>query len=89
VQAEKQEQATMAGQWFVCQGTGPNVPKFLRFNGKVRNKIMPKADCEAMIKSFYEFHKHRGAVGGESFLRVHWVAVPKTFWARRVNRWGS
>jgi hypothetical protein len=24
--------------------------------------------------------------GGESFLRVHWVAVPKALRARRVNR---
>eukprot|EP01052_Picozoa_sp_SAG31_P019279 SAG31_NODE_1399_length_8500_cov_22.401857_8_plen_95_part_00 len=23
------------GKWFVCHGTGPNVPKFLRFAGKV------------------------------------------------------
>jgi hypothetical protein len=27
-----------------------------------------------------------GRVGGESFMRVHWVAVPKAFRARRVNR---
>ena len=23
-------------QWFVCRGTGPGIPKFLRFQGKVR-----------------------------------------------------
>jgi hypothetical protein len=28
-----------------------------------------------------------GRVQGESFLRVHWVAVPKALRARRVNRW--
>jgi hypothetical protein len=28
----------------------------------------------------------RGGGGGESFLRVHWVAVPKPVRARRVNR---
>jgi hypothetical protein len=27
-----------------------------------------------------------GGGGGESFLRVHWVAVPKALRARRVNR---
>jgi hypothetical protein len=25
-------------------------------------------------------------LGGESFMHVHWVAVPKTLRARRVNR---
>jgi hypothetical protein len=28
-----------------------------------------------------------GGGGGESFLRVHWVAVPQAWRARRVNRW--
>ena len=27
-----------------------------------------------------------GRGGGESFLRVHWVGVPKALRARRVNR---
>jgi hypothetical protein len=27
-----------------------------------------------------------GGGGGESFLRVHWVAVPEALRARRVNR---
>jgi hypothetical protein len=27
-----------------------------------------------------------GGGGGESFLRVHWVAVPQALRARRVNR---
>jgi hypothetical protein len=35
-----------------------------------------------------------GGGGGESFLRVHWVAVPEALRARRVNRrprwiWGA
>eukprot|EP01047_Picozoa_sp_COSAG01_P023763 COSAG01_NODE_1447_length_10278_cov_47.625209_3_plen_198_part_00 len=30
----------------------------------------------------------RGGGGGESFLRVHWVAVPEALRARRVNRCG-
>jgi hypothetical protein len=55
VQAEKKEQAAMAGKWFVCRGTAPNVPKFLRFQGKVRNRNMQKGDCEALIKGFWEY----------------------------------
>ena len=48
--------AGFTGKWFVCQGTGPNVPKFLRFNGKVRNRMMAKRDAEVFIKEFWE-HK--------------------------------
>jgi hypothetical protein len=44
------------GKWFVCQGTGHNVPKFLRFNGKVRNRMMSKRDTEVFINEFWE-HK--------------------------------
>jgi hypothetical protein len=28
----------------------------------------------------------RAGAGGESFLRVHWVAVPEALRARRLNR---
>jgi chromosome segregation ATPase len=31
----------------------------------------------------------RAAAGGESFLRVHWVAVPEALRARRANRRGA
>jgi hypothetical protein len=48
--------AGFTGKWFVCQGTGANVPKFLRFNGKVRNRMMSKRDTEAFIKEFWD-HK--------------------------------
>jgi hypothetical protein len=30
---------------------------------------------------------HPARQGGESFMRVHWVAVPKELRARRVNSW--
>eukprot|EP01043_Picozoa_sp_COSAG02_P064070 COSAG02_NODE_9260_length_2275_cov_60.164062_1_plen_752_part_01 len=48
--------AGFTGKWFVCQGTGANVPKFLRFNGKVRNRMMSKSDTETFIKEFWD-HK--------------------------------
>jgi hypothetical protein len=31
--------------------------------------------------------RYPSAAGGESFMHVHWVAVPKALRARRVNRW--
>ena len=59
VQAEKKQKAMMAGKWFVCRGTAPSVPKFLRMQGKVRNRNMQKRDCELLIKEFWrEKTKH-------------------------------
>jgi hypothetical protein len=44
-------------------------------------------------RSWRAHPRHRvewaGPGGGESFLRVHWVAVPEALRARRVNRRGS
>lgn len=54
VQEEKERQQQMANKWFVCLGTGPQVPKFLRVQGKVRNRCMQKADCEEFINSFWD-----------------------------------
>jgi hypothetical protein len=42
------------GKWFVCQGTGPNIPKFLRFNGRVRNKMMSKRETEQWIEELWD-----------------------------------
>jgi hypothetical protein len=59
VQAEKKQKQMMAGKWFVCRGTAPSVPKFLRMQGKVRNRNMQKRDCEQLIKEFWrEKTKH-------------------------------
>ena len=69
VQAEKKEKAAMAGKWFVCRGTGPGIPKFLRFQGKVRNRNMQKGDCEKLISGFWAFKtkaekKKKNTLGG-------------------------
>lgn len=37
-------------KYFVGLGTGPHIPKFLRFNGKVRYREIRKGDLEALIK---------------------------------------
>lgn len=55
-EAQASGDAGFTGKWFVCQGTGANVPKFLRFNGKVRNRMMSKRDTEVFIKEFWD-HK--------------------------------
>lgn len=39
--------------FFKCLGTGLNVPKFLRANGKVKNKNMSKRDTEKLVWAIY------------------------------------
>eukprot|EP01047_Picozoa_sp_COSAG01_P077102 COSAG01_NODE_13766_length_1524_cov_1.944406_1_plen_78_part_00 len=40
----------------------------------------------ARLPTAAEIPGRGGGGGGESFLRVHWVAVPEAMRARRVNR---
>jgi Ca2+-binding EF-hand superfamily protein len=54
VKDAKKRDAALANKWFVCLGTGPQVPKFLRLQGKVRNRSMGKAECETFIQEFWE-----------------------------------
>jgi hypothetical protein len=43
--------------------------------------------CSAVVKSKMAIEtQRRELAGGESFLLVHWVAVPETLRARRVNK---
>eukprot|EP01048_Picozoa_sp_COSAG05_P021421 COSAG05_NODE_3937_length_1765_cov_1.574430_2_plen_500_part_01 len=51
---QKKREAALQSKWFVCKGTGPSVPKFLRMQGKVRNRGMLKGDCEKFIHEFWE-----------------------------------
>jgi hypothetical protein len=49
----------------------------------------PNAQIAGRLRRKEQQHRLRGGGGGgggESFLRVHWVAVPKALRARRVNR---
>ena len=36
------------------QGTGPEVPKFLRFEGQVRNRRLGKRDTALLIKDIWQ-----------------------------------
>ena len=40
-------------KWFVCKGNAPNVPKFLRATGKVRNRRWSKMKVEEIIAEFW------------------------------------
>ena len=40
-------------KWFVCHGSGPNVPRFLRGTGKVRNRSLAKAPIEQLLEEFW------------------------------------
>lgn len=39
---------------FVKQGTGANIPKYLRFEGKVKNRRISKRDALLLIKDVWE-----------------------------------
>eukprot|EP01047_Picozoa_sp_COSAG01_P074384 COSAG01_NODE_12416_length_1744_cov_0.898480_2_plen_163_part_00 len=55
--------------------------------GYIEAVLMGFRHCAAVVKSNMAIESHRRELaGGESFLRVHWVAVPETLRARRVNR---
>ena len=69
VQAEKKQRQMMAGKWFVCRGTAPAVPKFLRMQGKVRNRNMQKRDCELLIKEFWAARQKQNTSRTGSTLR--------------------
>ncbi|XRA97756.1 translin-associated factor X-interacting 1 [Pycnococcus provasolii] len=46
----------LSKQWkdtFVGMGTGSDVPKFMRTNGKIRNRNMSKRDTEKMVKEIW------------------------------------
>ena len=36
------------------QGTGPEVPKFLRYEGQVRNRRLGKRDTSLLIKDIWQ-----------------------------------
>jgi Ca2+-binding EF-hand superfamily protein len=57
VVAEKKQKALMENKWFVCRGSAPSVPKFLRMQGKVRNRDMSKIEAEDFIKEFWDARK--------------------------------
>jgi len=39
---------------FLLQGTGPEVPKFLRYEGQVRNRRLGKRDTSLLIKDIWQ-----------------------------------
>lgn len=60
---------------FLLQGTGPSVPKYLRFDGPVRNRRLGKRDCLLLIRDIWrEKAAHDASVSlltSES-VRTYW-----------------
>nr|KAJ3421506.1 Translin-associated factor X-interacting protein 1 [Polyrhizophydium stewartii] len=50
----KQRDEDLEVQYFVGQGLGSNVPKFLRFKGKVINRRLTKRNCLQLIRDTWE-----------------------------------
>ena len=65
---QKKREASMQSKWFVCKGTGPGIPKFLRLQGKVRNRGIQKADCEKFITEFWEARTKAKEKGGRESM---------------------
>ncbi|XP_068693975.1 translin-associated factor X-interacting protein 1-like [Montipora foliosa] len=46
--------ASTGAEYFQGQGTGPEIPKFLRFEGQVRNRRLGKRDTSLLIKDIWQ-----------------------------------
>eukprot|EP00736_Rhodelphis_marinus_P006227 Rmarinus@m.16864 len=53
LEEEKRIEKETQENWFVCRGTGTDVPKYLRFQGKVRNRRLGKRELEQIIADFW------------------------------------
>ncbi|XP_048577209.1 translin-associated factor X-interacting protein 1 isoform X2 [Nematostella vectensis] len=49
-----QSGASTGAEYFDGQGTGPEVPRFLRFEGQVRNRRLGKRDTSLLIKDIWQ-----------------------------------
>ncbi|XP_031561984.1 translin-associated factor X-interacting protein 1-like [Actinia tenebrosa] len=52
--AQIQSGTSTAAEYFEGQGTGPEVPRFLRYEGKVRNRRLGKRDTSLLIKDIWQ-----------------------------------
>jgi hypothetical protein len=50
---EEEEQGAKQRKHIKCLGTGAEVPKYLRFQGKVRNRRMAKRDAEKAVRDIW------------------------------------
>lgn len=72
---ERGERELFKNFLFLLQGTGPSVPKYLRFDGPVRNRRLGKRDCLLLIRDIWrEKAAHDASVSlltSES-VRTYW-----------------
>ena len=52
---------------FCCQGTGPEVPKYLSFDGPVRNRRLGKRDTLLLIRDIW-----REKAASDAEVREFW-----------------
>lgn len=70
---------------FPQQGTGPEVPKFLRYEGQVRNRRLGKRDTSLLIKDIWQEKAAHDAevreiVQGHLFLDKLYYSVHATLY---------
>mmetsp|Transcript_46381 Transcript_46381/g.143137 ORF Transcript_46381/g.143137 Transcript_46381/m.143137 type:complete len:1170 (-) Transcript_46381:64-3573(-) len=60
---------------FVGRGTGPEVPSFLRFHGRVRNRRLRKGDVERLLSQFWADREERRRADGDGVSRIQDFAL--------------
>jgi len=67
---EEEEQGARQKKHIQCLGTGAEVPKYLRFQGKVRNRRMAKRDAEKAVRDIWAM-KAQHDMGKKPEERIH------------------
>ena len=57
------------------RGTGPDVPPYLRFHGRVRNKRLRKGDVERLLSQFWADREERRRADGDSVSKIQDFAL--------------
>lgn len=70
-------------EYFDGQGTGPSVPKYLRFDGPVRNRRLGKRDCLLLIRDIWREKAAHDASKAEGEKRDSMADFLDTYLSRR------
>lgn len=56
---------------FIGLGTSPDIPPYLRFHGRIRNKQMQKGDAERMLQAFWHQRQMRRRAEGAEVMGLN------------------
>eukprot|EP00948_MAST-09A_sp_MAST-9A-sp1_P001969 g1969.t1 len=80
-------------EYFVALGAGPTVPKFLQYEGKVRNRKIKKVDLEILVQQIWHERKmqlkHPGDHHDQSLSDFFYIFLKQKFGIQSiVAEWG-